>query len=74
MNKVRNLVIAGVTAAGVFAAASPAEAVTGIVLNSYVRNCSYQSGRCTPYKQINGPHSYAVGNTYKTNWVWYMIW
>jgi hypothetical protein len=74
MKRVRHLVTAGVAVVAVCAAAPPAEAVTGYVLNSYVRTCSYVTGKCTPYKQINGPHDYTVGNTYRTTWVWYAIW
>jgi hypothetical protein len=47
--------------------------VTGVVLNTFVRDCSRITRRCTGYRQINGPYNPSVGSHYSTRWVWRWI-
>jgi hypothetical protein len=52
----------------------PTVTVSGTVLNTFVRDCSHITRRCTRYRQINGPFNPYVGSRYSTRWVWRLIW
>lgn len=54
--------------------ARPRVSVTGTVPNYFVRECSYITGRCTGYRQTNGPYNPSVPSRYATKWVWRAIW
>lgn len=41
--------------------------------NYFWRNCSYLSGRCTPYRLSNPPYNPRVPSIYRTKWVWSWI-
>lgn len=45
----------------------------GSVANSYARDCSRISRKCTSYTQRNGNYDPSVHNTYTTIWVWRWI-
>lgn len=67
-------ILGAVAVSTLVAPASSAVTVTATVPNNYVRTCSYYTGHCTGYVQVNGPHDYNVPNVYSTQWRWVWIW
>jgi hypothetical protein len=55
------------------AGAGSAAAITAVVPNQFVRDCSNITHRCTGYWQANGAYNPRVPSTYTTRWVWRWI-